>query len=169
MGKSKLTVTERFWSKVDKSPGHGPNGECWIWTASTFDNGYGQLKVRGKNRKAHRLAYEIQAGPIPEGLSVCHHCDNRPCIRLDHLFLGTPKENEQDKIAKGRRLSTTISLRKVGLEGTSWCIDCRSFLESSNFHQEKQHWNGLSKRCKGCTKIRDRKRYIKNKGKLNAK
>lgn len=91
---------ERFWRKVDK-----PNGEngCWLWTGSFTTPGYGQFRADGKNLSTHRYAYEISRGPIPKGLLVCHHCDNPKCVRPDHLFLGTHKDNHDDSVAKGRR------------------------------------------------------------------
>ncbi len=90
-------VSERFWAKVDTS------GECWLWTACTKRDGYGRIWHRGKVAIAHRVAWELERGPIPEGLFVCHHCDNHRCVRPDHLFLGTQADNLQDMTAKGRR------------------------------------------------------------------
>ncbi len=92
----KAADIKRFWSKVDKS------GECWLWTASRKPNGYGQFTKKPLVFYAHRVAYEATYGPIPDGLNVCHRCDNPPCVRPDHLFLGTPLDNTRDKIAKGR-------------------------------------------------------------------
>lgn len=96
-------VEKRFWPKVDKTDGHGPAGDCWIWTASTDIYGYGIVGVGGRNKGAHRASWEIHNGPIPEGLKVLHHCDNPPCVRPNHLFLGTQKDNMDDMNAKGRR------------------------------------------------------------------
>jgi hypothetical protein len=91
------TVADRFWSKVDQS------GDCWIWTATRSGKGYGQFGVDGRLVIAHRWAYEAERGSIPPGLFVCHRCDVPACVRPDHLFLGTAKENSEDMVRKGRQ------------------------------------------------------------------
>ena len=91
------TLDDRFWSKVDKS------GECWVWTAHCLPKGYGQFRVGRQMMKAHRLAWEEATGkPVPKGMLVCHHCDNPPCVRFDHLFVGTNNDNMVDMAQKGR-------------------------------------------------------------------
>lgn len=75
---------------------------CWTWTRSLDASGYGQINIRGKMTKAHRLAYEAFVGPIPAGLFVCHTCDNPPCCNPEHLFLGTAADNNSDKVNKRR-------------------------------------------------------------------
>ena len=101
---------ERFWEKVDKN---APNG-CWIWTGglTRYDLSrihqlrYGLFFLNERDRlvvRAHRWSWEHTHGPIPENMFVLHTCDNPPCVRPDHLFLGTPLDNMRDMIAKGRQ------------------------------------------------------------------
>lgn len=80
---------------------------CWEWSHSRNSEGYGNIWVDKKCKKAHRVSYELHFGPIPEGLLVCHHCDNPPCCNPDHLFLGTDADNTQDKVNKGRMVDNT--------------------------------------------------------------
>lgn len=76
-----------FWSKVDKS------GPCWLWTAYRTSAGYGMVKVDGHATPAHRVAYFLVNGEIPEGLGLDHLCRNRPCVNPDHLEPTTWREN----------------------------------------------------------------------------
>lgn len=94
--KEPLPIAERFWAKVDKS------GDCWLWTGHKGSSGYGIFWIQRRPTQAHRLAYELSIGPIPHGLFACHHCDNPPCVRPAHLFLGTAKDNYWDARTKGR-------------------------------------------------------------------
>lgn len=96
-----ILTPEKFWERLDTTGSTG----CWEWPGTRINDGYGQVQMRGKRWYAHRLAYTLTFGQIPDGLMVCHHCDNPPCCRPDHLFLGTCLDNKADQRAKGRTLT----------------------------------------------------------------
>lgn len=75
---------------------------CVEWTRSVNRHGYGQINAQGRRLLAHRAAYEVAFGPVPAGRLVLHRCDNPRCLRPSHLFAGTPRDNVDDMIAKGR-------------------------------------------------------------------
>jgi hypothetical protein len=96
----------RFWAKVNRNgrtvrPELGP---CWEWTAGKFSNGYGAFaESHKKQRKAHRVSYALAVGDIPPGALVCHRCDNPSCVRPEHLFAGSDRDNVIDCVQKHRR------------------------------------------------------------------
>jgi hypothetical protein len=103
----------KYWQRVIKTDG------CWGWTGMTAAFGYGLIGHRGKLLYAHRVSWELHfgghpciRGPIPEGIEVCHHCDNPPCTRPSHLFMGDHAANLHDAQVKGR-------LRQPGLSGSA--------------------------------------------------
>lgn len=79
-------------------------GKCQEWDGWRHKHGYGNRNYKGAIWLAHRAAWDEQVGPIPEGMFVLHKCDNRLCVRISHLFLGTGSDNMQDMVAKGRQL-----------------------------------------------------------------
>jgi hypothetical protein len=105
LGRKPLPIEVRFWRLVDKN---GPVikpllGPCWLWLGVKHYKGYGFFNSRHPvKNKAHRMAWFLSHGPIPEGLWVLHKCDNRPCVNPSHLFLGTHQDNMDDMNGKGR-------------------------------------------------------------------
>ncbi len=95
---TRVPVEERFWRYV------APDGECWVWTGVKNSRGYGHISLPdGTRMYAHRFSWEQANGaPVPPGIFVLHRCDNPPCVRPEHLFLGTRQDNFNDSAAKGR-------------------------------------------------------------------
>jgi hypothetical protein len=92
------SLRTRFYAKFTEVP----NG-CWLWTGAKNEEGYGSLGVRaGRSRSAHRISWEIHHGSIPDGFLVCHACDTPSCVNPAHLFIGTHRDNAQDKVRKRR-------------------------------------------------------------------
>jgi len=127
---------EWYQLSVEHWPIHKTDGGCWEW-ALIRRNGYGSVFFEGRGRYAHRLAWARVNGPIPAGMVVCHHCDNRPCVRPDHLFLGTPAQNAADASLKFRRQRE----RDIPAEGLIWPRDWARQLGV----EEKTAYNWLSR------------------------
>lgn len=112
---------------------------CHEWMSAKNRKGYGQFKENGKLHIATRYAYAMANGPIPDGMQVCHRCDNPKCVRLDHLFLGTNSDNQKDAVAKGRHASTK----------KTHCTKGHQYTEENTLRE-----NDGSRRCRTCNKTR---------------
>jgi hypothetical protein len=94
------TPEERFHRNYRVDPVTG----CWVWMDWVNDKGYGMLNLPGERKvRAHRFSWELNHGPIPDGMKVLHKCDNPPCVNETHLFLGTAQDNARDMVLKGRQ------------------------------------------------------------------
>ena len=112
---SPIPVADRFWSKVALIPEH----PCLEWIGAVGISGYGRIRVGGRLLRPHRVAWELERGPIPKGKIVCHTCDNPLCCRIEHLFIGTHDDNMRDMTVKGRHRNTIKTHCPSGHEYTS--------------------------------------------------
>jgi hypothetical protein len=87
----------RFWRRVRKDQ------DCWTWTGPLLQDGYGQIRWNGKTLGAHRAAYQLLVGPVPDHLWVLHTCNNPSCVNPLHLYLGTVEDNNRDRDRAGRQ------------------------------------------------------------------
>ena len=132
----------RFWNKVERDPLTG----CLNWTAFKLPAGYGTINIGGTHRLAHRVSYQMCYGVDPKQLLVCHKCDNPSCVNPQHLFLGTHKDNTQDMIRKGRRVSSGINQHT----NKTHCKNGHEFTEENTYHRAK---NKKHRDCKICQKF----------------
>jgi HNH endonuclease len=126
-GRKSLPIRDRIEENIERITESG----CWIWMRAVDEDGYGRIKVKNSNRGAHKRSYEEFVGPVPDGIFVCHRCDIPSCVNPHHLFLGTNRENLEDRDRKGRqarreshgnsKLSNQLAseIRKLRSEGAS--------------------------------------------------
>ena len=101
------TTEDRFWSKIDKS------GDCWTWTASSNADGYGRFCLNNKMEYAHRVAYEMEHGPVSRALDIDHTCYNKSCVKPAHLRAASRKQNTENR--EGAQSNS-----KSGVRGVTW-------------------------------------------------
>lgn len=159
---------QRFWDKVDKTPGHGPQGECWAWIAGTRGKtGYGCLKFKGKVIDAHRFCYQMMNGVLLETEEcVCHTCDYRLCVNPKHLFLDSKAGNNRDMAAKGRVgvkfLENQKSCRSYP-PNYGWCCYCKDYVHAD---QMVGGLTGYTGECITHRRARDRDRKRRQRSKV---
>lgn len=139
MQRAMKPTSERFWEKVDKTVESG----CWEWRSSIRGNGYGAffthlIEEGRKAHGAHRFSWELEHGPIPNGLWVLHKCDNRICVNPDHLFLGDRTDNMRDCAEKGR-------IKTIGKSNMTHCHRGHEFTPENTKLTKQGH-----RRCLVC-------------------
>ena len=146
---SKRSVSERFSGKVAPDAATG----CWLWKDSLDKDGYGKLWVDGRNVRAHRVAWMLAHGDPPQDALILHRCDRPACVRVDHLYAGTPADNMKDKAARGRCQNQWRGFCKQGHEmaganrhvtpkGNLYCCRCNSDRSAARRARMKRPANG---------------------------
>jgi hypothetical protein len=154
MSKPKTRVTDgmdeaelsRLRDRFSNNTVHEPISGCLLWVGHTNTNGYGVLRINGRRVYAHRLAYALEHGRIPDGELVLHHCDNPACVNaaMGHLFAGSHADNTHDMVAKGRHKS----------QKRTHCVRGHAF-DAANTVLDKRG----NRRCSACWADRDARRY----------
>ncbi len=126
---------EQFWSKVEKVPFE----TCWLWGGAITSGGYGSVRAGGRTCRAHRVAYELTNGPIPEGMEVDHLCRVRSCVRPDHLEAVTHREN----VLRGVSVVAACAKKEACVRG----------------HPFPRPSDGVRRYCHPCQRLRERAEY----------
>ena len=159
VGRRRLDPVQNWWSKVAVAD---PDA-CWLWTAGTDRDGYGKFAIGhgGQNQthtRAHRFAYETFVGPIPDGHVVMHTCDTPPCVNPAHLMTGTPLDNNDDKVAKGRHSVPWGT--PLARSQQNECKHGHPFTEANTYISSRGH-----RHCRACRREAARRAYWRKKGK----
>lgn len=134
----KRALEKRFWSSVQKTD------TCWLWTGTKHSCGYGGLSIGSPPNQlrisAHRFSWELHNGPIPDGMEVLHRCDNPPCVRPEHLFVGTQAENNWDAIKKERRPLVPKALEQAWERNARRKFSDDEVRQIRTLYNSQRHW-----------------------------
>ena len=128
-----------------------PNTGCYLWTGADCPKGYGKTNVYGKTQNAHRVVWELANGPIPKGMYVCHRCDTPACVNPEHLFIGSPSDNQRDRVRKGRHY----------LAARTHCLRGHEYTPENTGGQGKRTDGRPSRYCRECERKRSAMRRAK--------
>lgn len=126
-----LTLEQRMFKKVHKG---GANG-CWEWTGATDRKGYGRIKISKRMRGAHRIAWEMANGPIPDGMDIDHRCANPSCVNPEHLRVVTRSQNNQHRTGPQKN-------SKSGVRGVYWNTQRNAWQAHAKVNG-RIYWGGL--------------------------
>lgn len=143
MGRPKkgTTAEQRFWQKVNKNGPTMPHmtTNCWEWVGANNKHKYGSFFYDNKIQRAHRVSYQLYYGNIPDGIFICHHCDNKKCVRPDHLFAGTRQDNTDDMMKKGRHIA------QHGMKHNKAKLTDSDIIEIRNLHKQGSDCRDIAK------------------------
>jgi len=144
-GRKPIPEEERFWEKVDKSGRNPDKPDCWEWTANTVKT-YGMFSCKrngiSRNIQTHKYIWEKLNGPVPEGLEVCHLCNNPPCVRPDHLEVDTRSHNQRYSVLHGNHKES----RKTH------CKHSHLYDDENTYWKISKHTGFKTRDCKTCHK-----------------